>query len=272
MTELIEPYICFAHNLAMEDEHRTTTAAGKSSIEGLSQGRWKEKPQTTAQYARDYQEHYNYERDSKLGFPRRQDNGKNLITVDDVFIHKLKVKEAHTEDVGRYIVRVDRSSLILMGLRVGDIVIITGKNGRKTAAKCLDSMLLEIEPVIRMDRLMRYNLGMQIDNMVDSESIAKAENDIYNLDNNNNYQGEIVLEPLAAGIPASIDEQYVARALEGVPVVKGQAILIPYYGGLWFPYAILDLRKTKGTEIKKMDDQAAIVGPDTVIILSSKEN
>jgi cell division protein 48 (CDC48)-like len=258
----------------MKDEYRTAATQGKNSVEGSLQGRQKEKPLITAQHTKEYHEHYNYERDIKLGFPRRHDNGKNLAAVDDVFTHRLKVKEAHKEDVGRHIVRIDRSSLILMGLRVKDIVIITGKSGRKTAAKCLDSMLLEIEPVIRMDRLMRYNLGMRIDDIVDSRSIAKADNGIgiYNQCDNNNYEGEVVLEPLAAGIPASIDEQYVARALEGAPVIKGQAILIPYYGGLWFPYVILDLRKTKGTDIEKLEDQAAIVGPDTVIIFDSIEN
>jgi transitional endoplasmic reticulum ATPase len=175
--------------------------------------------------------------------------------------------------VGRYIVRIDRSSLILMGLKVGDIVVVTGNNGRKTAAKCLDSMLLEFESIIRMDKVMRYNLGMQIDDIIDSKSVAKANN-IYS-SNSHTYKEEIVLEPLTMGIPASVDEQYVARALEGVPVVKGQAVLVPYYGGSWFQYAVLDIRKATGMEEEEKTEILAseisvMVGPDTSIIFEGK--
>src|SRR5690242_6214737 len=111
----------------MKDEYRTAPAPGKSSIEGSPQSKQKEKLSITAQDTKKYHEHYNYDQDAKLGFPRRHDNGKNLAEVDDVFNHRLIVEEAHEEDVGRHIVRIDRSSLILMGLRVEDIIIITGK-------------------------------------------------------------------------------------------------------------------------------------------------
>ena len=248
----------------------------ESNIEELSQGERNRKSQIAGKRAIEYQRHFNYE--SKLGFPRRSNkNDKNPGAIDDdVFIHSLKVKEAHIQDVGRYIVRIDRSSLILMDLKVDDIVVVKGKNGRKIAAKCLDSILLEIEPVIRMDRIMRYNLGLHIDYTIDSKSITKADNDITynNSDSNNNYQGEIVLESLAVNIPASVDERYVARALEGISVVNGQIILIPYYGGLWFPYAVIRISKSKRIEVEqkaeKSDNLVVTVGPDTSIRFDSK--
>ena len=250
----------------------------ESNIEELSQGEHNRKSQIAVKRAIEYQRHFDYE--NKLGFPRRNNNkSRNLDATDDnIFIHRLKVKEADTQDVGRYIVRIDRSSLILMDLQVEDIVVIKGKNGRKIAAKCLDSMLLEIEPIIRMDRVMRYSLGLHIDDTIESKSVTKADKDIIynNSDSNNNYQGEIVLEPLAVNIPASVDERYVARALEGIPVVNEQVILIPYYGGLWFPYAVIHISKSKGIEVEqkveKSDNLAVTVGPDTSIRFDSKRN
>ena len=78
-----------------------------------------------------------------------------------------------------------------------------------------------------------------------------------------------MLEPLAVSFPASVDELYAARALEGVPVVNGQVILIPYYGGLWFPYAVIHISKSKEIEEEadeKSDNNLAVtVGPDTTI-------
>jgi hypothetical protein len=248
----------------------------ESNIEELSQGERNRKSQIAVKRAIERQRHFNYE--NKLGFPRKNNNnGRNLDARDDnVFIHRLKVKEAHIQDVGRYIVRIDRSSLILMDLQVEDIVIVKGKNGQKIAAKCLDSMLLEIEPIIRMDRVMRYSLGLHIDDTIESKSVTKADKDIIynNSDSNNNYQGEIVLESLALNIPASVDERYVARALEGISVVIGQIILIPCYGGLWFPYAVIRISKSKRIEVEqkmeKSDNLAVTVGPDTSIRFDSK--
>ena len=247
-----------------------TLNSPERNIDELLQGGQNTKSQIAAKRAIEYQRQYNYE--NKLGFPRRHNNNcRNPDAIDDVFIHRLKVKEAHTQDVGRYVVRIDRSSLILMDLKVGDIVIVKGSNGRKIAANCLDSMLLEIEHVIRMDRVMRYNLGLNIDDTIDSKSIPKADTDIIynNSSSNNNYQGEIVLEPLAVSIPASVDERYVARALEGIPVVNGQVIIIPYYGGLWFPYAVIHINKSMEIEEvldEKSDNNLAVtVGQDTTI-------
>jgi len=256
----------------MEDESGAT-ASSENNIEESLLVSQNEKLRIAGECAIEYQQRYNHQSKRKLVFPKRHSSRKNLEDLDKVFVHKMTIKEAHKEDVGRYIVRIDRSSLILMGLKVGDIVVVKGNNGRKTAAKCLDSMLLEFESIIRMDKVMRYNLGMQIDDIIDSKSVAKANN-IYS-SNSHTYKEEIVLEPLTTGIPASVDEQYVARALEGVPVVKGQAVLVPYYGGSWFQYAVLDIRKATGMEEEEKTEILAseisvMVGPDTSIIFEGK--
>jgi hypothetical protein len=70
------------------------------------------------------------------------------------------------------------------------------------------------------------------------------------------------------GIPEAVDEQYVARALEGVPVVKGQAVLVPYYGGSWFPYAVLDIRKAKGIKDEE-EEKTELLASEVAIIVGS---
>jgi hypothetical protein len=161
----------------------------------------------------------------------------------------MKVKEsAETNDTCRNTVRIDSSSLILTGLSSGDIVIITNKmNGRKVAARCLDSMLLEADAVIRMDKVMRLNLGLEVGQIIDSKSIEKAETILNNHNSTTKVGNElrgcqinVKLESLSLSVPAAIDEEYIARSLQGIPLIKSQVVIIPYYGGLWFSYVVID--------------------------------
>lgn len=209
--------------------------------------------------------------------------------ADDIYIHKMKVKESSDiHDACRNIVRIDSSSLILMGLGSGDIVIITNNNkGRKIAAKCMDSMLLEAEQVMRMDKVMRYNLSVQVGQIMDSKSITRANICYYNSDNENdcskNYteQINVILEPLASDIPAAVDGEYVTRSLQDVPVIKGQVVMVPYYGGLWFAYVVIgftiDTMKEKMDIVSNTsrsrpyaasDELVVIISPSTPVILT----
>ncbi|NJE25271.1 AAA family ATPase [Thermococcus sp. MV5] len=72
---------------------------------------------------------------------------------------KLKVASAYQRDVGRGIVRIDRSAMRKLGLSPGDIVEITGT--RTTVAKVLP-LSIEDEGVgiIRMDGITRKNAGV----------------------------------------------------------------------------------------------------------------
>lgn len=168
-----------------------------------------------------------YEGVSKV--PRYHDNFQE---IPDIFVHKLKVKEADAHDVGLNIARFDSSSLILMGLQIGDIVVITGRNGRKGAVKCLDSMLLEIEPTLRIDKVLRCNLGFELGNTITHDSITLAK------PLPSDSKSEIVLEPLAVDVPPMVNEHYILQSLQGIPLTRGQIILVPYFGGKWYPYAV----------------------------------
>ena len=171
----------------------------------------------------------------------------------EVFVHRLKVEEAMTSDAGKNIIRIDSSSMILLGIKTGDIVVLRGHNGGRAAAMCADSMLLEIEPVIRLDKILRYNLAVKIEDSITSESIECVTG-------NAAFCSELNLEPISLGIPAAVDERYIGRALKGMPVVSRQVVLVPYFGGTWYPYAVSGVN----SESDQLEEPA-IVGSTTVI-------
>src|SRR5215211_6928651 len=115
----------------------------------------------------------------------------------------LKVLEAYTRDVGRGIARIDYDTMDSLAVSTGDVVEIRGK--RRTTAKCLPLYPSdEGKGIIRIDGLVRNNSGIAI--------------------------GEkIFLSPLEAIPP--IDERYLADALESVPIIKGDNVMVPYFGG-----------------------------------------
>jgi hypothetical protein len=173
-----------------------------------------------------------------------------------VFVHKLKVKEADAQDVWLNIVRIDTSSMILMGLEIGDIVLLTGRNGGKAAAICLDSKFLEIEPAIRMDKILRYNLDLDLDETITSNSIAKATQSL------GNFRNEIILESMHSDVPPMVDERYILQSLQWMPLTQGQVVLVPYFDGKWYTYALL-MAKTTGD----VDDEVILIGPNTKITI-----
>ena len=179
---------------------------------------------------------------------------------DRVFVHKLRVCEAKISDAGRNIVRIDGSSLILLDLQVHDIVLVVGENGFKAAAECLDSELLEIEPVIRMDKVMRTNLGLKLGDLLLCSSLSKVDH------NSIRNDVEITLDPLLARIPSSVDERYVATALSGMSVTAGQAVVVPYYGGNWLPFIVIGVRSKNSAS---SNGEVAIIGSSTRIVFGS---
>src|SRR6266496_337943 len=129
----------------------------------------------------------------------------------------LKVLEAYTRDVGRGVSRIDYESMDSLSASTGDVIEIKGAK-RRTVAKCLPLYPSdEGKGIIRVDGLLRNNAGVAIGDTVEITKIKAVPAE------------KIMVAPLEA-IP-SIDERYLADALESVPLIKGDNVMVPYFGG-----------------------------------------
>ena len=112
--------------------------------------------------------------------------------------------------------RLDYESMDVLGVSSGDIVEITGK--RKSVAKCLPLYSSdEGKGIIRVDGLARNNTGVAVGDMVILRKIKAV------------VAEKIIVAPLDAMPP--IDERYLTDSLENIPLVKGDNIMVPYFGG-----------------------------------------
>jgi transitional endoplasmic reticulum ATPase len=128
----------------------------------------------------------------------------------------LKVLEAYTRDVGRGVARIDYGSMDSLSASTGDVIEIRGK--RRTVAKCLPLYPSdEGKGIIRVDGLVRNNTGVAIGDTVVVRKIKAVPAE------------KVIVAPLET-IP-SIDEKYLADALESVPLIKGDNVMVPYFGG-----------------------------------------
>ncbi|HEV2876815.1 MAG TPA: CDC48 family AAA ATPase, partial [Nitrososphaeraceae archaeon] len=128
----------------------------------------------------------------------------------------LKVLEAYTRDVGRGVARIDYDSMDSLTASTGDVIEIRGK--RRTVAKCLPLYPSdEGKGIIRVDGLVRNNSGVAIGDTVVVRKIKAIPAE------------KVIVAPLEAIPP--IDERYLADALESVPLIKGDNVMVPYFGG-----------------------------------------
>jgi transitional endoplasmic reticulum ATPase len=98
----------------------------------------------------------------------------------------------------------------------GDVVEIGGK--RRTVAKCLPLYPSdEGKGIIRVDGLVRNNAGVAIGDTVVVRKIKAVPAE------------KVIVAPLETIPP--IDERYLADALESVPLIKGDNVMVPYFGG-----------------------------------------
>ena len=128
----------------------------------------------------------------------------------------LKVLEAYTRDVGRGVARIDYDSMDTLNASTGDVIELKGK--RRTVAKCLPLYPSdEGKGIIRIDGLGRNNSGIAIGDTISVKKIKAVPAE------------KVVVAPLEAIPP--IDERYLADALESVPLIKGDNVMVPYFGG-----------------------------------------
>src|SRR3712207_3807253 len=170
-------------------------------------------------------------------------NTKNDTTLS------LKVLEAYTRDVGRGVARIDYDSMDSLGASTGDVIEIRGK--RRTVAKCLPLYPSdEGMGIIRVDGLVRNNADIAIGDTVIVKKIKAVPAE------------KVIVAPLEAIPP--IDERYLADALESVPLIKGDNVMVPYFGGR-LTFQIIGITPPPAV------DTAAIVTSKTTFTITEKD-
>jgi len=160
----------------------------------------------------------------------------------------FKALEAYTRDVGRAIARIDYATMDSIHASTGDIIEVKGR--RRTVAKCLPLYPSdEGKAIIRIDGITRNNAGVRIDDKVAIRKIKTVPAE------------KILVAPIEAIPP--IDERFLADALETVPVVKGDNVLVPYFGGRLTFQVVSTMPATTA-------DSAVMVNQKTVFVIGEK--
>src|ERR687895_1577835 len=178
---------------------------------------------------------------------------RSIILIDRVMVNErtasLKVLEAYTRDVGRGVARIDYDSMDSLSASTGDVIEIRGK--RRTVAKCLPLYPSdEGKGIIRVDGLVRNNAGVAIGDTVVVRKIKAVPAE------------KVIVAPLEAIPP--IDERYLADALESVPLIKGDNVMVPYFGGR-LTFQIIGITPPPAV------DTAAIVTSKTTFTITEKD-
>ncbi|HEY7108316.1 MAG TPA: CDC48 family AAA ATPase [Nitrososphaeraceae archaeon] len=161
--------------------------------------------------------------------------------------YSLKVLEAYTRDVGRGVSRIDYESMDAVGVSTGDVIEVKGGK-RRTVAKCLPLYPSdEGKGIIRVDGLLRNNAGVAIGDTVEIAKIKAVPAE------------KIIVAPLETIPP--VDERYLADALESVPIVKGDNVMVPYFGGR-LTFEVIDVSPSQAS--------AVLVSQKTVFQISVK--
>jgi transitional endoplasmic reticulum ATPase len=175
---------------------------------------------------------------------------KVLVTIVSQNTLSLKVLEAYTRDVGRGVARIDYDSMDSLTASTGDVIEIRGK--RRTVAKCLPLYPSdEGKGIIRVDGLVRNNAGVAIGDTVVVRKIKAIPAE------------KVIVAPLEAIPP--IDERYLADALESVPLIKGDNVMVPYFGGR-LTFQVIGVNPTSSSS------EASIVTQKTIFTITSTDN
>ncbi len=130
----------------------------------------------------------------------------------------FRVCEAPLRDVGRGIVRLDPKDMDRLGVAVGDIVLISGK--QVTAARAMPAPADGRERgAVQMDGIVRQNAGVSIGQQAllrgGAAGTAKA----------------VVLIPdRPAGSASPLDRRYLAKLLQGLPITAKDTVRVESRG------------------------------------------
>jgi transitional endoplasmic reticulum ATPase len=169
------------------------------------------------------------------------------LTAEDQSL-SLRVAEALPKDAGRGLVRVDPQDLERLEVSIGDVVEIAGK--RPTVARAMPAYADQRgQDLIQMDGILRANAGAGLDERVTVRRVevqpARA----------------VVLAPVESlrTTPGASQARYLARLLDGIPVVPGDRVRVDLFG----------TRAQTFTVAETTPAGPVLIGPATTIRLAS---
>lgn len=161
----------------------------------------------------------------------------------------FRVAEALPKDVGRGLVRLDPQDLERLGVSIGDVVEITGK--RPTVARAMPAYAEQRgQGLIQMDGILRANASASLDERVTARGMAVQP------------ARSLVLAPVEGmrGAPGAAQTRYLARLLDGIPVVPGDRVRVNLFG----------TRAQNFTVVETTPAGPVLIGPSTTIRLASE--
>jgi transitional endoplasmic reticulum ATPase len=140
----------------------------------------------------------------------------------------LKVKEALAKDVGRTIARMDPENMLALGLEVGTIVEIEGKN--KTPVRAMPCYPEDRgQKIIQIDGITRENSQVSLDEKVTVRNTEYAP------------AAKITLQSLTvSGTLRDGDTKYIGSLVEGLPVISGNRIRTTLFGAKTCDFKVID--------------------------------
>ncbi|MCX6157395.1 MAG: CDC48 family AAA ATPase [Ignavibacteriota bacterium] len=163
----------------------------------------------------------------------------------------LRVKEALVKDVGRAIARIDPKDMKLIGIELGDIILIEGK--RSTPVKVMPCYPEDRDKhIIQIDGITRENAQAGIDEKVKLNIIKSRE------------ASKIKLKPdTGSGSSFKTDDaKYIGSLITGLPVTKGDKVRATLFGNRNIDYTVT------GTS----PDGVVLINTNTILQLELAKN
>lgn len=155
---------------------------------------------------------------------------------------QFKVIEALTKDVGRGIARIDPADMKSIAVKVGDIVMIQGKQA--SVARVMPAYPdCRGRQVIQIDGMIRENAGVAVGEKV---FVSRTEARVAR---------QVVLLPLGGRMAVNID--YIMRSVESLPFRQGDKVKV----------SLLGLKYQEYTVVNTVPDGVVLVDRNTELLI-----
>ncbi|MCI4438179.1 MAG: CDC48 family AAA ATPase [Ignisphaera sp.] len=143
----------------------------------------------------------------------------------------LRVESAKQRDVGKKIVRIPRKAFKELGIEVGDYVEIRSRKGVSVAQAWPAYPEDEGYEIIRMDGYLREVLGVAVGDVVTvrKANVAPAQRVVLAIEEPEQQAG-VEYDPMYKRRLAEWIAEYVKRELLQKPLMRGDIVVLPYYG------------------------------------------
>src|SRR5579872_3793269 len=162
----------------------------------------------------------------------------------------LRVAEARVEDIGHGLARLAQADLTRLGVRVGDVLKVTGRTPAVVRAELAGPDIAAEAALIQIDGVTRSNSGAGLQEQV---SVSPVES---------SAAMSIRLTPLWEGAAmAIIPPERILEDLQGVPVIAGAAVRVPTFA-----------KAVNFQVVRTLPDGVVVVGPRTDIRIVEGES